>query len=103
MFGAVIIGWFYSLLKKVEKPDQLADKRLNKLENNCPLKHRIIDDNYLEIKSSFANLTKELQFFKENGLDHIEDNTTAIRERMAKLEGHNEIIISLMEDVLNKK
>jgi len=84
------------------KKDTNFDKTIGINGATCSLKHKIIDDNYLEIKQGFTNLTKELQLFKENGLDHIEDNTTAIRERMAKLEGKNDMIIDLLKDVLKK-
>lgn len=67
------------------KKDISFDKEIGINGATCSLKHKIIDDNYLEIKQSFANLTKELQLFKENGLDHIEDEQRILSEVQVKI------------------
>lgn len=91
MFGSVIIGWFYSLLKKVEKPDEMADKRISKIEQECPLKHKTIDD-------AIIFISRGLELIKENHLKHIEGDVSKINEKLAAQGAQMDMIIAMMKD-----
>lgn len=66
-------------------PDIKVDKEIGISGATCSLKHKIIDENYLEIKKGFADLSKELALFKENGLNHIEAEQRRLSETQVKI------------------
>lgn len=102
-FLAMIIGGYLFLSRPSTRANDRIDIIEERLNTVCPLKHKVIDENYLEIKQGFASLNKELQLFKENGLDHIEEHIGGINKKMAKMEGQNEMMIELFKDFLKKQ
>lgn len=75
MFGVVVIGWLYTMLKKVEKPDQDADKRLSKIETTCPIQHLSIEEKF--------RLMNEKSLAIDNHLRHIENSMTNMDKNIA--------------------
>lgn len=83
--GMAVMTNIFLAYNHFAKKDYSFDKQLGINSAACSLKHKIIDNNYFEIKQSFANLTKELQLFKENGLVHIEQEQRRLSEVQVKI------------------
>jgi hypothetical protein len=75
MFSVAVVGWLYAMLKKVENPDLLADKRLSKLETIFPI-------NNLSIEERFK-LMNEKSLAIDNHLRHIESDMSDIKKDIA--------------------
>lgn len=75
MFGVVVIGWLYSILKKVERPDEAADKRISKIETICPVQHLAIEEKF--------RLMNEKSLAIDNHLKHIEKCLSTMDKNIA--------------------
>lgn len=75
MFGVVAIGYLYTLLKKVEKPDEDAAKRIDKIETLCPVQHLAIEEKF--------RLMNEKSLAIDNHLKHIESAMTNMDKNIA--------------------
>jgi len=75
MFCVVAIGYLYSLLKKVERPDQDADKRLSKIETICPIQHLSIEEKF--------GLMHERLMEQGNHFKHIENSMASMDKNIA--------------------
>lgn len=64
MFVIAILGWLYSILKKVETPYQDIDKRIRKIETTSPIQHLAIEEKF--------RLMNEKSLAIDNHLKHIE-------------------------------
>jgi len=105
-FLAMIIGGYLFLQKPSFEAKKKAEDAADNLENmktSCQYKHTRIDEIFEEIKASLAGIEKTFWKLQENEFKHIEENSRSVSERMAKMEGQNDIIITLMKDILNRK
>jgi len=80
MFGVAVIGWLYSVLKKVERPDEEADKRISKIETICPIQHLAIEEKFRLMNENLL-LTKNHIRHVEGSLNLIEKDIAVILDR----------------------
>jgi len=98
MIGAAVFAVFFYF----SKPDERASRRLSRIETECPMKHNALNLAVDDIKNGILNINETFLFFQRNDFKHIEDNSRSIDARMSRLEGQNEVLISLLQKFLDK-
>lgn len=83
--GMAVLTNIFLVYSHFAKKDISFDKELGINGATCSLKHKIIDENYEKITNGFLDLSKELQLFKENGLNHIEAEQRRLSETQVKI------------------
>lgn len=97
--GAAVFGVFFYF----SKPDQRASRRIDKIETECPIKHNRINEILKEMRDGISGINKTFEFFQRNDFKHIEEYARSTDNRMAKLEGQMETVVTLLTEVLKKK
>jgi hypothetical protein len=98
-----ILGTFFTMYLHFRNPDINADKQLGINAVACGEKHKRIDEIFVELKDEVRGINKTFTLFRQNDFHHIEENTSKINERMARMEGQMSTIVTLMSESLNKK
>lgn len=100
---ANLIGMMFLVYKHFRGPDIKASSRLDKIETACPVKHSRIDEIFKDIRDAMTGINTTFADFRKNDYKHIEENTRIVSDRMARMEGQMDTIITLMKEVLNKR
>ena len=86
---ATIIGMIFLVYNKFTEPDIKAEKKLEIMEKECGLKHKFIDENFLNI-----NMT--MQKLKDNDLHTITEELKTVSQNQVK-------IFTILEERLPRK